>query len=71
MSSDGIFSTLESLEILDLSWNNIMKIGNETLVGMNLSVLNLNNNNLREVPTTALTKLNKVIKLNLDGNLFG
>ena len=69
--SGGIFSTLKSLEILDLSWNNIMKIENETLVGMNLSLLNLNNNELREVPTTALTKLIKVIKLNLDGNLFG
>ena len=68
--SEGTFSLLSKIELLDFSHNSIMKIDDNTLAGMDVKKLDLSHNNLRKVPTLSLQKLTKVSKLLLDDNLY-
>ena len=68
--SEGAFSLLEDFQILDFSHNSIMGIDDNTLVGINTSLLDLGHNNLRKIPTLAFRKMTAVRTLVLDANLF-
>ena len=68
--SEGTFSLLSKIELLDFSHNSIMKIDDNTLAGMDVKKLDLSHNNLRKVANLSLQKLTKVSKLLLDDNLY-
>ena len=68
--SDGTFSLLVNIKILDFSHNSIMGIDDNTFVGINTSCLDLSYNNFRKMPILALRKLTAVTTLVLDANLF-
>ena len=68
--SDGTFSLLENIRIMDFSHNSIMGIDDNTLDGINTSFLDLGYNSFKKIPNLALRKLKAVTTLVLDGNLF-
>ena len=68
--SDGMFSLLVNIRILDFSHNSLMGIDDNTLVGINTTFLDLGYNSFKKIPNLALRKLKSVTTLVLDGNLF-
>lgn len=68
--SDESLSYLTEIEVLDFSRNFLMDIDENTLLGINITYLDLGFNSLRKIPTSALEKLNEVSTLILDGILL-
>ena len=66
---EGLFFTLESLSLLDLSLNRISRLGPETFAGLtNLQELNLKGNNIDEIAGSAFATLTKLEFLDLSSN---
>ena len=68
--SDGSFSRVQDLTILDFNHNFLMDIEENVLTGINITVLNLAHNAFRRLPAAALRKLAAVTTLVLDGALM-
>lgn len=72
MLEDGVFRYCTSLQTLDLSGNNLTRIGNRYFTGLSrLKSLILSSNNIVSVESCAFYGLEQLVILNLSHNLIG
>lgn len=68
LGTEDLTPVMDTLEMLDLSRNQLQYLQNDTLITYNLQYLNLSNNRLRELEYDVFNQLENLKLLNLENN---